>query len=87
MSFEHKYKTNDPNIILFSYDSLAAAAKTFQASLAVGFLLVPAFLLFLVPMSRAAMACVVLSFIFAFAGTLVRLSEAKPHELLIGTAA
>ena len=62
-------------------------AKTFQAFLAAGFLFVPAFLLFLVPMSRAAMAGIVLAFIFVFAGTLARLSEAKPHELLIGTAA
>ena len=55
--------------------------------LAVNFLLIPVFLLFLVEMRRSTMALVVLAFVLAFALALSRLSEAKAQELLIGTAA
>lgn len=55
--------------------------------LAVNFLLIPVFLLFLVQMSRPAMSLTVLTFVLAFAVVLGAMTQAKAQEVLIGTAA
>jgi len=84
---ESKDKTSNPNITHYSFESLATLARNIQAFLAVTFLLIPVFLLFLLPMTRAAMAGTVLCFVFVFSCALAMLSRPKPHEMFIGVAA
>ena len=50
-------------------------------------LLVPVLLLFLVSMSRQTMAWTVVGFVLAFSTIMSIVTEAKVHEILIGTAA
>jgi hypothetical protein len=66
---------------------LAKVAQIVTVSLAVGFLMIPVFLLFLVSMSRAVMVVTVLAFVLVFSWMLTMISEARTQEVLIGTAA
>lgn len=66
---------------------LAKVAQIITVSLAVGFLMIPVFLLFLVSMSRAVMVVTVLAFVLVFSWMLTMISEARTQEVLIGTAA
>lgn len=61
--------------------------RVVTVALAVGFLLTPVFLLFLVSMTRAGMVLVVFGFVLAFSITMSVVSGARTQDLLIGTAA
>jgi hypothetical protein len=61
--------------------------KLLTLSFAVGILISPVFLLFLVPMKRESMAWMVFAFVVAFSVTLSVVTEAKVQEVLVGTAA
>lgn len=80
-------KTSNPRIFHHSSDRLAICGRLIVVFLAVNFLLIPVFLLFLVQMSRAAMALVVMGFLLAFAAVLALVAQARMGEILIGTAA
>ena len=56
-------------------------------TLAVAILLVPVFLLFLLPMGHQAMTWMVFGFVLAFAATMSAVTEAKVQEVFVGTAA
>jgi hypothetical protein len=56
-------------------------------SLAVGILLIPVLLLFLVNMPKQVMAWIVFGFVLAFSITISVVTDAKVHEVLVGTAA
>ena len=57
------------------------------ASLAIGILLVPVFLLFLKPMTRELMTCVVAISVFVFMVAMSVTVEARAYDMLIGGAA
>jgi hypothetical protein len=80
-------KTKDGRIHLFSGIRVTTFANTISVLLAVGWLLIPVFLLYLVPMHHGVMACVALGFILAFSATLSLFIGAGVQEVLIGTAA
>jgi uncharacterized membrane protein len=80
---DHK-RTSNPLVNPFDRTRLAKVA---QIVTAVGFLMIPVFLLFLVSMSRAVMVVTVLAFVLVFSWMLTMISEARTQEVLIGTAA
>lgn len=82
---EHK-KTDDPNVNIYSSTRLSALGKVVGVSLAVALLLIPVFLLFLIPMTRGAMAVTALSFVFFFSLVVSTMTPAKIHEVFFGTA-
>ena len=61
--------------------------RTCTVIIAVGFLLTPVFILFLVAMSRAAMVLTVFAFVLAFSIMMSLVSGARTQDLLLGTAA
>ncbi|KAH7409599.1 hypothetical protein BKA64DRAFT_665364 [Cadophora sp. MPI-SDFR-AT-0126] len=82
-----RLKTIDPWVDHYAKSRLAILIKALAVALAVGMLLVPVLLLFLVSMSRQTMAGTVFGFVLAFSITMSIVTEAKVHEILIGTAA
>lgn len=80
-------KTTNDLIHHFSEGRLAIYANAIAVFLAVGGLLVPVFLLFLVPMQRGLMACVALGFVLAFSVTMSVVTGARVQDVLVGTAA
>jgi hypothetical protein len=72
---------------LYSHKRLASITRALTVILAVGFLLTPVFILFLVPMSRAAMVITVFAFVLSFSTMLSLVSGARTQDLLVGTAA
>lgn len=82
-----RMKTDDPNIHIHSSERLGIIGRVIIVFLAVNFLLIPVFLLFLVQMSRPAMSLTVMGFVLGFSMVLATLGQAKVQEILIGTAA
>lgn len=80
-------RTKDPNVDYYAPGHLAVLVKTLSVSLTVSLLLIPVFVLFLVPMSKEAMAWMVFGFVVAFSITISIMTEARAQELLIGSAA
>jgi hypothetical protein len=80
-------KNTDPWVDHYAKGRLVVFVKLVTLSFAVGILLAPVLLLFLVPMKREAMAWMVFGFVLAFSVTLSAVTEAKVQEVLIGTAA
>lgn len=72
---------------MYSDNGLENMTRVVTVALAVGFLLTPVFLLFLVSMTRAGMVLVVFGFVLAFSITMSVVSGARTQDLLIGTAA
>jgi hypothetical protein len=79
-------KTSDPNVNYYSQARLSIIGKMLFVSLAVGLLLIPIFLLFLVTMSRGVMAMIALGFVFLFGLVVSTTTNAKVHEIFFGTA-
>lgn len=71
----------------YSKDRLALFAILLQVCLVAVLFLVPVFLLFLVPMSRAVMAVTASTFLLAFTVTISLWTGAKVQEVFFGTAA
>ena len=80
-------KTTDQYVDHYAKHRLAIVIKTISVSLAVGMLLIPVILLFLVRMSRESMAWLVFGFVLAFSIVMSTITEARVQEILIGTAA
>jgi hypothetical protein len=80
-------KTTDPYVDHYAKGRLAIVIKVIAVSLAVGMLLIPVILLFLVPMSRESMSWLVVGFVLAFSIAMAAVTEARVQEILIGTAA
>jgi len=80
-------KTDNKKIIWESSETVATLSRVVMVFLAVSFLLIPVFLLFLVKMTRPAVTLTVLAFVLAFAVALAGITQAKAQEILIGTAA
>ena len=66
---------------------LKVVADAMVVSLAVGLLLIPVFILFLVPMSRALMAVTASICLIAFTVVISAVTGAKVQEVFFGTAA
>ena len=71
----------------YAKSRLTILIKVIAVAMAVCMLLVPVLLLFLVSMSRQTMAWTVVGFVLAFSTIMSIVTEAKVHEILIGTAA
>jgi len=71
----------------YAKSRLTILIKVIAVAMAVSMLLVPVLLLFLVSMSRQTMAWTVVGFVLAFSTIMSIVTEAKVHEILIGTAA
>jgi hypothetical protein len=80
-------KTSDPYTTHYSQERLTKWAKVLTVSIAVGILLLPIFLLFLLQMSRPEMAAVVLVFVLTFAGMMSVVAGGTVLEVFVGTAA
>lgn len=84
---DDRNKSINPLVHMYSHSPLATLTRVFAVALAVGFLLIPVFILFLVAMSRAAMVLTVFAFVLAFSVMISVVSGARTQDLLIGTAA
>ncbi|TVY58597.1 hypothetical protein LCER1_G001571 [Lachnellula cervina] len=80
-------KSRDRYVDYYSPSRLNIFVKAVTVSLAIGMLLIPVMLLFLVPMSRESMAWLVFGFVMVFAATLSVISQAKVQDILVGTSA
>ena len=80
-------KTRDPYVDHYSPGRLNILVKAITVSLAIGMLLIPVMLLFLLQMSRQSMAWLVFGFVMAFAVTLSVITQAKVQDILVGTSA
>jgi hypothetical protein len=83
---EERRKTDDPCVDHYSATRLAIFAKVVSASLALGILLIPVFLLFLKPMSREVMACIVAASVLVFT-MIMSVVDMPIHELFVVLAA
>ena len=70
----------------YSTRRLSNFASVLSVSTAVGILLVPVFLLFLVPMTRGMMALTASAFLLLFSVAMSFMTGAKVHEIFVGTA-
>jgi hypothetical protein len=86
VSKEHS-KSEDPFVTLYSEYWLKFASNTISLSLAAWSLLVPVYLLFLVPMARGTMAVVASIFVLVFVILMSALTDAKQQEIFMGAAA
>ena len=84
---ETRRKTDDEFVHLYSVDKLKIAANILEVSVAVILLLIPVFLLFLVPMSKPMMATIASLFVLLFSVVVSSLTGAKVQEVFFGSAA
>jgi len=84
---ERELKKSTENIDHFKDKRIEIVVNTIAVCLAVALLLTPVLLLFLVSMSRGAMAATVVGFVLAFAVIMSVVTDAKAEQILIGTAA
>ncbi len=80
-------KTGDKWVDHYSATRLEILANIFAVSVATGVLLVPVFLLYLIPMSRVMMALTASTFVVLFTVAVTTTTGAKVHEVFFGTAA
>lgn len=66
---------------------MAVLVKVIAVCLVVSVLLLPVMLLYLVPMSNQGKAWTTFGFVFGFSIAMCVVTEARVHEILIGTAA
>jgi uncharacterized membrane protein len=82
-----KKKTNDKQVKYYSDTRLNLLESVLVVSLAVGILLLPVYILFLIPMSRPMMSLTITSFILPFCMILIALSgKANQYQVFVGTA-
>lgn len=84
---DDRNKSDNPWVHMYSHQRLENITRTLTVIIAVGFLLTPVFILFLVAMSRAAMVLTVFAFVLAFSIMMSLVSGARTQDLLLGTAA
>ena len=80
-------KSNDPRVHHFSDSKLDILVRIVASSIAVGTLLVPVLILYLIDLTRGQMAAIVGGFVFVFMVTISVFVDVTPHDLFIGVAA
>ncbi|KAE9380011.1 hypothetical protein N431DRAFT_324088, partial [Stipitochalara longipes BDJ] len=83
---EEKLPTLDQSVSYYSTSRLGAVVQFLMVCTIMGVLLIPVFLLFLVPMSHPMMALTSTSFIFLFAIIMTVVAEGRVYEIFVGTA-
>jgi hypothetical protein len=83
---ESRRKTDDEFVHHYSRDRLKIAANILEVSMAVIILLIPVYLLFLVPMSKPMMATVASLFVLLFTVVVSSVTGAKVQEVFFGSA-
>jgi len=84
---ETRRKTDDEYVDLYSPGKLKILADILEVSMAMILLLIPVYLLFLVPMSKPMMATVASLFVVLFSVAVSSLTGAKVQEVFFGSAA
>jgi hypothetical protein len=82
-----KQKSSDPNVRYLSRSRLDILNRVLVVCISVTTILVPVFVLFLVPMRRFAMVLTVLAFVSGFSTTILVVTDARTQEVLVGGAA
>lgn len=80
-------KPGEPAVDRYSSIKLSIVSKILLVSLAVGILLLPIYLLFLVSMTRWEMATTVSAFMLLFCSVICSTTDAKTLEVFMATAA
>ena len=83
---EDNKPTLDKTVSYYSSSKLHGVVQVLMVSTIMGVLLIPVFLLFLVPMSRLMMAFTSTIFIFLFAIIMTVVAEGRTYEVFVGTA-
>jgi hypothetical protein len=83
---KEKKPTSDTSISYYSPSKLGALVQALMVCTIMGILLIPVFLLFLVPMSHPMMALTSTTFIFIFAIIMTVVAEGRIYEIFVGTA-
>jgi hypothetical protein len=83
---EEMKPTADQRVTVFSPTRMARFGRALLVSTIMGVLLVPVFLLFLVPMSHLLMAMTSAGFILFFALIMSVVTEGRVYEVFVGTA-
>lgn len=78
--------TSDTNVVYYSETQLSTLAGYLLITTAVGSLLVPVHLLFLIPMSRVLMSVTTSIFIVAFTMLLYKATGGNVYRVFVGTA-
>ncbi|KAN0119418.1 hypothetical protein V8E51_001626 [Hyaloscypha variabilis] len=84
---ETRRKTDDEYIDHYSHAKLRLLANILEVSMAVIILLIPVFLLFLIPMSKPMMATVTALFVILFSVVVSSVTGTKVQEVFFGSAA
>lgn len=78
--------TVDEVVTYYSPSKLGGLVQVLMVSTIMGVLLIPVFLLFLVPMSHPMMAFTSTAFIFLFAVIMTVIAQGRIYEIFVGTA-
>lgn len=78
--------STDKAVDYYSSSRIKSVVRVFSVCIAVGILLVPVYLLFLVPMARGVMAITASAFLVLFAGIMTFMTGAKLDFVFVGTA-
>jgi hypothetical protein len=81
-----KKPTTDSRFTFFSATAERGVGRFFLVSSIMLILMIPVFLLFLLPMSHLLMAVTTAAFIFLFALIMCVVTEGKVYEVFVGTA-
>jgi hypothetical protein len=83
---EEEKPTSDQSVSYYSPSRLGGVVQVLMVCTIMGILLIPVFLLFLVPMSHPMMALTSTAFIFLFAIIMTVVAEGRIYEIFVGTA-
>ncbi|KAH8811472.1 hypothetical protein F5884DRAFT_854818 [Xylogone sp. PMI_703] len=83
---EDRRKTDNPRIRNYSDTRLEGMAAAIHVVLSLISIVAPVFILVLVPMPRAMMACTIAGFAFLFSLMVSALTEGRVHDIFLGTA-
>ncbi|PQE07213.1 Peptidase C14 caspase domain protein [Rutstroemia sp. NJR-2017a BVV2] len=83
----HQKAKDEYSALHYSDAYFQAFSKLLAVCIAVALLLIPTFLLYLVPMNNQGMAWVVFGFVFAFSTTFAMATQGKVQDVFIATAA
>jgi hypothetical protein len=78
--------TLDQSVFYYSPSRLGGVVQVLMVSTVMGILLIPVYLLFLVPMSHLMMAITSTAFIILFAIIMTVVAEGRIYEIFVGTA-
>jgi hypothetical protein len=84
--FRDSKQPTDATVQYYSDYRFELVVRSFITFLIISILMVPVFLLFLVPMAKPIMAVVVLVSLFAFTVSLSLFRDSRPQDIFFGTA-